>query len=330
MSYADLHARSIGWSAATASAVAVALLLGASVAAPHANAQAPDPAAKDQKAPPPAKSAQPPKDDAKAAPPKDAAAPPKDAAAPPKDAAATAPKDAAAAGDGKGTSKSAWVKLCEKSPLVKKGPDGKDVKEEKNICLTHHERLDGNSGMVLVSAAIREIEGSDKQHLMVMVPLGMAIPPGLRAAVYTKEQWQKASKNEKIDDKALKPIELKFSLCHPAGCTAEIEATKEMIEQLKTGGGLMVLAMNAAAQPIGFPVPLDGFAEAFGGKPVDNAEYKKARGQLMAQIRQRQAEALEKFKAEEMKNLPPPPGTEGPAPAGAPAAKPADKAPEKK
>ena len=31
---------------------------------------------------------------------------------------------------------------------------------------------------------------------------------------------------------------------------------------MKTGGGIMVLAMNAAAQPIGFPVPLDGFNEA--------------------------------------------------------------------
>lgn len=236
-------------------------------------------------------------------------------------AAAPAAKDGAAApaagGEAKGK-QSAWVKLCEKSPLVKKDKDGKDVKEEKDICLTHHERLDGNSGMVLVSAAIRQVEGSEKEHMMVMVPLGMAIPPGLKAAVYTKEQWEKAAKNEKIDDKDLKPIDLKYSLCHQAGCTAETEATKEVIEQMKSGGGIMVLAMNAAAQPIGFPVPLDGFTEAFGGKPVDNAEYKKARGQLMAQIRQRQQEAYEKFKAEKMKELPPQPGqAEGAAPAAA-------------
>ncbi len=257
-------------------------------------------------------------------------APAKDdkAAAPAAKEAAPAAKDAAA---GKEAPKSAWVKLCEKAPIGKKdkdGKDAKDAKEEKNICLTHHERLDGNTGMVLVSAAIREIEGQDKKHLMVMVPLGMAIPPGIKAAVYTKEQWDKTAKNEKIDEKSLKPIDLKYSLCHPSGCTAEIEATADIVEQMKTGGGIMVLAMNAAAQPIGFPVPLMGFAEAYAGKPVDNAEYKKARGQLMAQIRQRQAEAYEKFKADEMKNLPPPPG--GAAPGAAPAAKPAEKAPEKK
>ena len=40
----------------------------------------------------------------------------------------------------------------------------------------------------------------------------------------------------------------------------------------------MVFAMNAGAQPIGFPVPLDGFVQAFAGKPVDNKKYAKARG----------------------------------------------------
>jgi invasion protein IalB len=236
--------------------------------------------------------------------------------------AAPAAKDAKAA-DGK--KQSAWVKLCEKSPLVKKDKDGKEEKEEKNICLTHHERLDGNSGMVLVSAAIRQVEGNEHEHLMIMVPLGMALPPGIKAAVYTKEQWEKAAKNEKIDDKDLKPIDLKYSLCHPSGCTAETEATKELVEQMKTGGGIMVLAMNAQAQPIGFPVPLDGFADAFAGKPVDNAEYKKARGQLMAQIRQRQQEAYEKFKAEKMKELPPQPGAAEAAAAAAKKDAPAEK-----
>jgi invasion protein IalB len=192
------------------------------------------------------------------------------------------------------------VKLCEKAPIVKKDKDGKDVKEEKELCLTHHERLDGNTGMVLVSAAIRKVEGQDKQSLMVMVPLGMAIPPGIRAAIYTKEQWAAAAKNEKVDDKALKPIELKYSLCHPAGCTAETEATKEVLDQMKAGGGIMVLAMNAGAQPIGFPVPLDGFTEAEAGAPIDNKKYAEARGALMRSIRERQQQMAEQSKAQQL------------------------------
>jgi invasion protein IalB len=247
---------------------------------------------------------------------------PAPAAAPAKPAAGAA---APAAGAAPAANKSAWVKLCEKTPLVKKGADGKDVKDDKEICLTHHERLDGNSGMVLVSAAIREVQGQDKKHLMIMVPLGMALPPGLRAAVYTKDQWAKIAKNEKVDDKELKPVDLKYSLCHASGCTAEIEADAAVVDQMKSGGGLMIVAMNAAAQPIGFPVPLDGFTDAFAGKPIDNAEYKKARGQLMAQIRDRQKAAIDKFKADQLKNLPTdgpgaPPTTTGSAPA-----KPAEK-----
>jgi invasion protein IalB len=200
--------------------------------------------------------------------------------------------------------KSAWVKLCEKAPIVKKDKDGKEVKDEKQLCLTHHERLDGNTGMVLVSAAIREIEGQPKKSLMIMVPLGMAIPPGIRAAVYSKEQWAKAAKNEKIDETKLKPIELKYALCHPAGCTAETEATPEILDEMSKGGGIMVLAMNAAAQPVGFPVPLDGYNEAAAGPPVDNKKYAEARSALMKQIRERQQKMAAKWKADELKQLP--------------------------
>jgi invasion protein IalB len=194
---------------------------------------------------------------------------------------------------------SAWVKLCEKAPFARLEKDGKQVREERSICLTHHERLDGNTGMVLVSAAVRSIEGQDKQHLMVMVPLGMALAPGLKTAVYNKDQWEKMSKNEAVDEKQLKPIDLKFTICHPAGCTAEVEATKELVDQMNNGGGMMVLAINAAAQPIGFPIPLVGFTKANAGPAVDNEVYGKARAQLMNQIRERQAQLIEEFRKQQ-------------------------------
>jgi len=220
----------------------------------------------------------------------------KKGAAPKQAPAAQAP--AAKAPAAQGSQQSAWVKLCEKAPVVTgidKKEEGKVIREDKTICLTHHERLDGNTGMVLVSAAIREVEGANQKSLMVMVPLGMAIPAGVRAAVYTQEQWTKAANNEKIDEKTLKPVKLEYSLCHAAGCTAEVEATPDLIAQMKKGGGLMVLAVNAGAQPIGFPVPLAGFSEAHDGKPVDNEEYAKARAQLMSQIRERQKAAMQAF-----------------------------------
>jgi invasion protein IalB len=218
-------------------------------------------------------------------------------------APAAAPAAAAPAAGAPTGAQSAWVKLCEKAQVPKRGPDGKELKgadgkevvEEKNICLTHHEKIDGNTGMVIVSAAVRQVAGDTKQHLMVMVPLGMAIPPGVRAAVYTKDMWAKAQKNEKIDEAQLKPIDLRFTLCHPAGCTAELEAPAGLVDAMKTGGGLMVLAMNGAAQPIGFPVPLDGFEGANAGPPVDSQVYGTERAKLMNQIAARQEQLYKEY-----------------------------------
>ena len=39
-----------------------------------------------------------------------------------------------------------------------------------------------------------------------------------------------------------------------------------------------------AAQPVGFPVPLDGFEQSYTGAPVDNKQYGEARKALMQQI----------------------------------------------
>jgi invasion protein IalB len=194
---------------------------------------------------------------------------------------------------------SAWVKLCEKAPLMARDKDGKEVKQEKNVCLTHHERLDGNTGMVMVSAAIRQVEGAEKAHLMIMVPLGMAIHPGVRATIYTKELWDQAQKNQKVEDAKSEPIKLSYALCHPAGCTAEIEADKPVIDRMKVGGGVMILAVNAQGQVIAFPVPLTGFTQAFDGQPVDNQKYSEARKALMVQISERQKQMMEEYRKQQ-------------------------------
>ncbi|HFB2048824.1 MAG: invasion associated locus B family protein [Hyphomicrobiaceae bacterium] len=197
---------------------------------------------------------------------------------------------------------SAWVKLCDKTPLhrAKKGASGTET-ITKNICLTHHERLDGNTGLVIISAAIRKVEGDKRQTLMVMVPLGMALQPGVKAAVYTKKQWARAQKKEQVKDNELKPLSLKYSFCHAAGCTAEIDAPKALINSMKTGGGLMVLALNSTGRPVAFPIPLVGFKKAYNGKPIDNAKYTEARKQLMGQIRQRMRARIEAQKVPEPK-----------------------------
>ncbi len=230
-------------------------------------------------------------------------------------------KGKASAGKGEtANTQSAWVKLCEKATAVAKNKEGKEEKKDLNICLVHHERIDGNSGMVLVSAALRQIDGQDKQHFMVMVPLGMLLQPGMRATVFPKNLWDKVQKNEKIekaDEAKLKGLALQYTLCHMAGCTAEMEATPELLADLKGNGGLMVFAISAAGTPVAFPVPLGGFDQALAGQPVDTKKYGEARKALMIQIveRQQQLQAEMKKQNEDLKKMMPSPGAEKAPPA---------------
>jgi invasion protein IalB len=91
------------------------------------------------------------------------------------------------------------VKLCEKANAVTNDKEGKEEKKEVNVCLTHHQHLD-EKGNVLVSAALRQVEGQDKQHFMVMVPLGKLIKPGMRATIYPKDLWESVETNQGISD----------------------------------------------------------------------------------------------------------------------------------
>lgn len=242
-------------------------------------------------------------------------------AAPAAKPAAAPAKDAAAAPAGE--PKSSWVKLCDKVSSPGKDKDGKDTKVDKNVCATFHDTVDANSGLTVVSAAIREVEGNAKPDLQVTVPLGMILPAGARVSILTAEQAEVLKKEQKLEAKDLKQTELKFSACLPNGCTAEIEAPDGIIDEMGKGAVLLVRAIYVNGQPFAAPVPLNGFAEAHAGKAVDNEAYKKARGEMMAQIRARQSEMMEKYKAkmeEEKKNLPAAPAATGSAPAAKPAA----------
>lgn len=172
-----------------------------------------------------------------------------------------------------GGSKSSWVKLCEEAQISKD--------EKKNVCITHHERLDPNNGLPIISAAVREVDGKDKKDFLITVPLGMALGPGMKA---------------KIDEEK-ETLELKYTFCLPNGCTAETEATPALLEQLAKGKMLVVVSLTAVGEQMGFQVPLNGFKQTLEGKPVDTAKFANARKQLLMRIRENMiAKANEKKK----------------------------------
>ncbi len=184
---------------------------------------------------------------------------------------APAPAPAKKAGEATKTTNSAWVKLCEKQKGEKKG----------NVCLTHHERFHPTSGRPLISAAIRKIDGQKQEVVMVMVPLGRLLPPGLIL---------------KVDED--KPVRMPYSFCTTVGCVAEMPATAEILAKFKKGKQLFIGTMDINQKRIGFRVSLTGFSNAYDGPPIDRKVYAKARKEMFQMIRARQIELLKRAKAE--------------------------------
>lgn len=187
--------------------------------------------------------------------------------------AAGAPTAAAPAGN---ASEDAWVKLCMRNEQT----------ANKEICLVNHEGLEPNTGMVLIAAAVRKVEGEEKQQLLVRVPTAYALvmPPGVQL---------------KIDEE--QPIQLQYAICFPTSCQVQLELTKELMDSMRKGKQMVVAAMNIQQKTMGFPVPLTGFAKAYDGAPVDSAKYEESRRQLMEVFRKRQADLAAKA-AEAEKN----------------------------
>ncbi len=171
--------------------------------------------------------------------------------------------------------KSAWVKVCDKTGFVEGNRTA-----PKAVCLTHHERIDANTGLVLVSAAIRQIEGEPLPNLMVMVPTGMALQAGVQVKIDGDNQVHK----------------LKYTLCHPAGCAAEAQASPALIKIMQSAKQMIIATMNPNGRAVGFPVPLTGFGKAYKGKAMDSKRYAAARKNLLALVRKRQAKAKPKNK----------------------------------
>jgi invasion protein IalB len=183
--------------------------------------------------------------------------------------AAPAGAAAPAAGAGAAPTDSAWVKLCLKNEQT----------GNKQVCLVNHEGLEPNTGMVLIAAAVRSMEGDDKQHLLVRLPTAysLVMPAGVQI---------------KIDEGD--PVQLQYAVCFPTSCQVQMELSKEMFDKMRKGKQMTVAAMNMQQKQMAFPVPLTGFSKTFDGPPVDNAQYEAARKAMMEKFRQRQMELANK------------------------------------
>jgi len=160
---------------------------------------------------------------------------------------------------------SSWVKVC--TTDEKTG--------NKQVCLIRHEGLDPKTGAILISVAVRTIEGQDKKHLLVNVPTAysLVVPAGVQI---------------KIDEG--EPVQLQYAVCFPTSCQVQMELSEEIVDKMRKGNQMVVAALNAQQKTMAFPLPLNGFSKTFDGPPVDNVAYQEARAQMMRASREHQAE----------------------------------------
>jgi len=162
-----------------------------------------------------------------------------------------------------------WVKLCSNDPQTK-----------QDVCQTSRD-LRAETGQTLISVALREQKdpkGSTKRLLIMAIPPGMQIQPGVRAVV---------------DQQA--PVMAKYSVCFPNVCLAEAEAGDPLIGSMKKGTTLLVQALNVQGRGIAFPIALAGFGPAFDGPPLDPKAYQDEQKKLSDQLKKRAEEAAQKL-----------------------------------
>lgn len=168
---------------------------------------------------------------------------------------AETPAPPAAAGD-------AWLHICTKDPN-----GGKDV------CLVTQE-VRTEQGQFVASSSVRSVKGEDKKALLIAVPPGTLLEPGIRVQIDESKQ-----------------VPGKYTICLPNACYAELEIDNAFIANMKKGNNLIVSVINNQAKAVGIGLTLVGFTKAIEGPPIDSAELEKRRQALQDGLKARAEKA---------------------------------------
>nr|WP_306266775.1 invasion associated locus B family protein [Pararhizobium sp. IMCC3301] len=166
----------------------------------------------------------------------------------------------------------AWVKVCNKDP-----------NSEKDVCLTTQE-IRADTGQFLASVAVREIGGNEKQSLVIAVPPGMLIQPGLRLQVDKNKQK-----------------EIKYGICFPNACYAELPIDPAVVAEMKRGNELILTTLNQQAKAINFKLTLVGFTASYDGSPIDPAQLKVQQEKLREELQQKAEAARQRLIEQQQK-----------------------------
>ena len=182
---------------------------------------------------------------------------------------------------------SPWVKLCNKDADPK----------AKRICVTVKDgRVE--SGLLVVSVAIIEMDGEAKKLLRMSLPYGVALQHGTRLIV---DQGQPATSPFVT---CLPPV------VPPGGCIADYEASADMISGMKKGTVLTVQAIHMNGQAMSPQLDLKDFAKAYDGPATDPKVFEEQQKKLQDELQKRADEQRKR-----LENQPPAAAAPGTPPA---------------
>jgi invasion protein IalB len=186
---------------------------------------------------------------------------------------------------------SPWVKLCNKDADPK----------AKRVCVTVKDgRVE--SGLLVVSVAIIEMDGEQRKLLRMSLPYGVALQHGTRLIVDQQP-----------------PATAPFVTClppvvPPGGCIADYDATPDLIGRMKKAAVLTVQAIHMNGQAMSPQLDLKDFGKAYDGPPTDPKVFEAQQKKLQDELQKRAEEARKRLESQQ----PPATGTsQAPAPAPA-------------
>jgi invasion protein IalB len=171
---------------------------------------------------------------------------------------------------------SPWVKLCNKD----------SDPNSKRICVTVKDgRVE--SGLLVVSVAVIEMDGEQRKLLRMSLPYGVALQHGTRLIV---DQGTPATSPFVT---CLPPV------VPPGGCIADYEATADLINRMKKGQILTVQAIHMNGQPMSPQMQLADFAKAYDGPPTDPKVFEEQQKKLQDELQKRAEEARKRLESQQ-------------------------------
>lgn len=162
-----------------------------------------------------------------------------------------------------------WVKMCQK-----------DEKQKIEVCQTSRD-LRAETGQTLASVALREqkTEKGARRAIVMAIPPGMQIPPGVRVLVDEKQAFMG-----------------KYSVCFASACMVEAELTDAVLQSMRKGQTLNLQVVSPANKGVLFPISLEGLAKALDGAPLDPKAVQDDQKKLNEELRKKAEDALKALK----------------------------------